>query len=386
MRPADRGFGIAGSTHLWTCNSTGLFELLDANSRRRTAIVELGELPRAILHLPLTVSRDGRSVFILHGLGSTETHLRIVDIVNGKVTAAHAGLPPMMWRAPLERPDGRLLLSERGARLILLDPTTRMREDSQVSGNAALPGFIGASPSVAGASLFAACALALLVGVATGLLPGLQSARMSPLHALGGARGTVGGRSMIRNVLVGVQVAVSLLLLIGALLLVGSFLRVSPQDPGFAASRVATGAISLPTRRYADPIAQSTLYERLREELGRAPGVHSATILAGLPLSGFLSRAPYVRADRVVPLNQRPLGPTRSVTPGYFATMGIPLRAGRDFTPRDDAAAPQVVISSASAASRLFRNEDPFRRVILSGSQNGGIPVEIVGSSATGIR
>jgi len=235
------------------------------------------------------------------------------------------------------------------------------------------------SRGIGGASLVAACALALLVGVATGLLPGLQSARVSPLHALGGARGTVGGRSTIRDVLVGVQVAVSLLLLIGAALLVGSFLRVSAQDPGFAASRVATGTISLPTRRYADPIVQSTLYERLREELGRAPGVHSAAIVAGLPLSGVLSRAPYVRADRVVPLNQRPLGPTRSVTPGYFATMGIPLRAGRDFTPRDDAAAPQVVILSASAASRLFPNEDSLGRVILSGSQNGGIPVEIVG-------
>jgi putative ABC transport system permease protein len=235
------------------------------------------------------------------------------------------------------------------------------------------------SHGIAGAPLFAACALAVVVGVATGVLPGVQASRMSALDALRGARGTVGGRSMIRSVLVGVQVAVSLLLLFGAVLLIGSFRRVSAQDPGFAVSHVATGTISLPARRYPDPLAQATMYERLREELGRAPGVRSAAIVAGLPLSGLLSRAPYVRADRVVPLNQRPLGPTRSVTPDYFTTMGIPLRAGRDFTPRDDAAAPPVVILSAAAASRLFPNEDPLGRVILSGSQNGGIPVEIVG-------
>jgi putative ABC transport system permease protein len=232
---------------------------------------------------------------------------------------------------------------------------------------------------IGGAPLFAACALALTVGVATGVLPGLHSARMRALDALCGARSTVGGRSTVRNVLVGVQVAVSLVLLFGAVLLIESFRRVSAQDPGFVVSRVATGTITLPTRRYPDPIAQNILYERLREELGRAPGVRSAAIITGLPLSGFLSRAPYVRADRAVPLNQRPLGATRSVTPDYFATMGIPMRAGRDFTARDDAAAPQVAIISVSTARRLFPEEDPLRRVILSGSQDGGIPVEIIG-------
>jgi hypothetical protein len=146
-RPADRGFGAAGPTHIWSCNSTGLFELFEANTRRRTASIELGEVSRAPPHIPLTVSRDGRSLFILQGLPPTETRLKVVDIAAGKVTADHTGLPPMMWRAPLERPDGRLLLSQRGASLILFDPRTGMREVSQVPGNAGPPGFIGASPS-----------------------------------------------------------------------------------------------------------------------------------------------------------------------------------------------------------------------------------------------
>jgi hypothetical protein len=145
-RPADRGFGAAGPTHIWDCNSTGLFELYDANTRRRTTIIELGENSRAPPHVPVTASRDGRSLFILQA-GPTETHLKIVDIASGQVTADYAALPPMIWRVPLERADGRLLLAQRDAHLILFDPITGAREDSQVPGNAAPRGFIGASPS-----------------------------------------------------------------------------------------------------------------------------------------------------------------------------------------------------------------------------------------------
>lgn len=227
--------------------------------------------------------------------------------------------------------------------------------------------------------LVAASALALLVGVATGAHPGLQSAKLRALDALRGSRGSKGGRHRLQDVLVGVQVAVSLVLLFAAALLTESFRRVSQQDPGFDVTNVLTATINLPPRNYPTPAAQNALYERVREQLDHAPGVSSAALVAGLPLSGALSRAPYARADRAVPLNQRPLGPTRSVTPGYFETLGIPLRGGRDFTPRDDLNAQPVVILSESTARSLFPDEDPIGRVILTGSQNGGIRAQVVG-------
>jgi len=227
--------------------------------------------------------------------------------------------------------------------------------------------------------LMAAAALAVLIGAATCIYPGLQSMKLRAADALRGSRGSRGGRHRLQEVLVAAQVAVSLVLLFSAALLTESFRRVSQQDPGFAPSRVLTAAINLPPRRYPTPQAQHLLHERLRERLANAPGVTSAALIAGLPLSGSLSRAPYARADRAVPLNERPLGPTRSITPGYFQTLGIPLVAGRDFTSRDDVEAPRVAIVSASTARRLFPDEDPIGRVILTGSQGGGIPAEIVG-------
>lgn len=227
--------------------------------------------------------------------------------------------------------------------------------------------------------LVAASVLALLVGVATGAHPGLQSAKLRALDALRGSRGSKGGRHRLQDVLVGVQVAVSLVLLFAAALLTESFRRVSQQDPGFDVTNVLTATINLPPRNYPTPAAQNALYERVREQLDNAPGVSSAALVAGLPLSGALSRAPYARADRAVPLNQRPLGPTRSVTPGYFETLGIPLRGGRDFTPRDDVNAQPVVILSESTARSLFPEEDTIGRVVLTGSQNGGIRAQVVG-------
>ena len=227
--------------------------------------------------------------------------------------------------------------------------------------------------------LVAAAALAVLTGMATCIYPALQSMRLRAIDVLRGTRGSRGGRHLIQELLVGAQVAVSLVLLFVAALLTESFRQVSQQDPGFHAARVLTAAINLPPRRYPTPQAQHLLYEQLRERLANAPGVSSAGLIAGLPLSGALSRAPYARADRAVPLNERPLGPTRSVTPGYFQTLGIPLRAGRDFSTRDDVEAPRVAILSESTARRLFPDEDPIGRVILTGSQGGGIRAEVVG-------
>jgi len=144
--PPNRGFGIAGPGSVWTCSASGRLELFDANARRRTASIELGELSRGIGQLPLTVSRDGRSLFLRQGVSLTESLLKIVDISAGEITAVHEALPASMWWAPLERPDGKLLLAQEYASLILLDPVTGAREESRLPGNG-LTGFITASPT-----------------------------------------------------------------------------------------------------------------------------------------------------------------------------------------------------------------------------------------------
>src|SRR5438132_7382515 len=100
-----------------------------------------------------------------------------------------------------------------------------------------------------------------------------------------------------------------------------------------------------------------------------------------VPLSGNYSGAPYARADgNPVPVNQRQLGLTRSILPGYFRTLGIPLLSGRDFTKQDKLDSPLVVILSNSTAKKLFPKENPIGRQILFGTDNGnGLPAEVVG-------
>jgi putative ABC transport system permease protein len=81
-----------------------------------------------------------------------------------------------------------------------------------------------------------------------------------------------------------------------------------------------------------------------------------------------------------VPVNQRPLGLSRSISPGYFRTLGIPLLAGRDFTDRDGVDQPWVVILSNATAKKLFPNEDPIGHQILFGTDKGnGRPAEVIG-------
>jgi putative ABC transport system permease protein len=164
-------------------------------------------------------------------------------------------------------------------------------------------------------------------------------------------------------------------------MLVSSFVRLSRQETGFRSDRVWTGGIGMPPAQYPDPASRVRFAERLQSELRNAPGVEAAALTDAVPLSGNSSRSPYTRADgNPVPVNQRQLGLTRSVSPGYFRTLGIPLFSGRDFNEQDKLDSPLVVILSNSTAKKLFPNENPIGRRILFGTENGnGLPAEVVG-------
>ncbi|MBS0660477.1 MAG: ABC transporter permease [Verrucomicrobia bacterium] len=229
-----------------------------------------------------------------------------------------------------------------------------------------------------------ALGLALLVGVAMGLYPALQGSGTDVSEALrDGGRGVSGsrGQQRFRKILVGAQVALSVVLLAGAGLLIDSFLRLYRQDAGFRAERLWIGAVGLPPAAYPDTPSKTRFTERLLSDLRNTPGVEAAAVGDSLPLNGNDSASPYVRAERgELPLNERPLGLTRAVAPGYFQALGVPLLRGRDFTDRDQHDAPLVVILSQATAKKLFPNEDPLGRRILFGTDNGsGLPSEVIG-------
>jgi putative ABC transport system permease protein len=181
--------------------------------------------------------------------------------------------------------------------------------------------------------------------------------------------------------LVAGQVCLSVVLVAGAAMLVSSFVRLSRQESGFRSERVWTGGIGLPPTQYPDNESRGRFAERLVAELQTLPGIEAVCVTDSVPLSGASSSSPYARVEgNPAPVNQRPLGLTRSVSPGYFRTLGIPLLSGRDFNERDKLEQPLVVVLSSATARKLFPNENPIGRQILFGTDNGnGLPAEIVG-------
>jgi predicted permease len=226
--------------------------------------------------------------------------------------------------------------------------------------------------------------LSLLTGLLMGVYPAWQSSRADLVGGLKDGGRTVGGgvgQQRFRRGLVAAQVALSVVLVGGAALLISSFVRLSRQDAGFRADRLWVAGLSLPSSKYPDLLSRVHFIERLLTEVQNFPGVESAAAVEARPLIGPASGTHYARVDaNPHPVNQRPLGPSHSITPGYFRTMGIPLLAGRDFNERDGAESPLVVILSRSTARKLFPDVDPLGRQLLLGAENGtGLAAEIVG-------
>ena len=227
-------------------------------------------------------------------------------------------------------------------------------------------------------------ALALFTGLAMGCYPAWQSSRADLVEGLkesGRAVSGSRGQHRFRRGLVSAQVALSMVLLAAAAMLVSSFVRLSNQATGFRSDHVWAAGIGLPAGRYPDPAARGRFAQRLTEELTASPGVETAATVDAVPMSGNYSQTPYARPDgNPLPVNQRPLGLTRSISPGYFRTLRIPLLAGREFTERDGADGPLAVILSNSTAKKLFPNESPLGKQVLFGVDNGnGLLAEVVG-------
>ena len=227
-------------------------------------------------------------------------------------------------------------------------------------------------------------AISLLTGLAMGMYPAWQSSRADLVEGLkDGGRAMTGsrGQQRFRRGLVAAQVGLSVVLLAGAALLIASFVRLSRQPSGFKTDNLWVGGVGMPPAQYPNPEARARFVERLLAELKTVPGIEAATASDGVPLNGNRSSSPYARVDgNPLPLNQRPLGLTRSVAPGFLTSFGIPLLAGRDFDERDGVDKPLVVLLSKSTAQRLFPNEDPLGKRIFFGTDNNtGLPAEVVG-------
>ncbi len=226
--------------------------------------------------------------------------------------------------------------------------------------------------------------LTTLIGLAFGLAPARQAARRDPHRDLeAGARTTGGTRGRARGALVVAEVALALVLLVGSGLLLRSLGRLLAVDPGFDPAHLLTLQVQVSGHRLDNEEATRRLFERTLDAVRRLPGVASAALTSQLPLSGDsdlygVHFDPSPAADPGEP--ERVHGTYRyAVSPGYFETLGIPLRRGRFLDERDRRGdAPAAVISEALAARRL-PGLDPLGRRLRIGASSLYTVVGVVG-------
>jgi putative ABC transport system permease protein len=168
------------------------------------------------------------------------------------------------------------------------------------------------------------------------------------------------------------EMALAVVLLVGAGLLIRSFSKLLAVDPGFRAERVVTFTIAAPETKYGKYPELRGLATGIIERMGRVPGSTGAAIVTGLPLSNMMMRTwAHIEGTPEDRPAARKVTDVAMVTPGYFATMGIPIVNGRDFTDRDGSGAPVVAIINQEFAKRYFPNENPIgKRIALGWEQD----------------
>jgi predicted permease len=209
-------------------------------------------------------------------------------------------------------------------------------------------------------------AVSLLSGLLLGLAPILAGFRVSLNDSLSqsGSRSGAGARTRRpQKALVVVEVALSLVLLVGAGLLIRSFLRLASVAPGFDPHHVLTAQVSLPSL-YQTGGRQVAFFARLLERVRGLPGVVSAGATAVLPLRGFTMAAPVTVEGHAGAAPEAADAALDIVTPGYFSALHIPLMAGRLLDARDTAGSPLVLVVNRAFARVFFPNEDPVGRRI----------------------
>ena len=223
-------------------------------------------------------------------------------------------------------------------------------------------------------------AVSVLAGLVFGLAPALAVSRPDLNTVLRSeGRGSTAGRrrNRFRSLLVVSQVALSTVLVIGAGLLVRSFLELRGVTAGFDTSHLLTMNITLPPARYGTGAPMIAFYDRLLRQVRSVPGVRSATVSSAMPLNPTRLSPSLPEGQPVVPLAERPLFNIQTFEPGYVETMRVPLLGGREFSERDDAQAPRVVMVNQTLARRFWPNENPVGKHILMGRAT--TPSEVIG-------
>jgi putative ABC transport system permease protein len=208
-------------------------------------------------------------------------------------------------------------------------------------------------------------ATAILIALFVGAIPSIVASRVDlrAFLASGGTRGLLGGRKTVRRILAVAQIAIVVILLTGAGLLLRSYLKVLASPTGYPLSTISASIqfssplSDVPSNpRYDTPEKRRQSFAEILHRLRHSPGVEAAGVIDVLPLSGSEMAATSLEVEGH-PAEQHPWIEIRRVSPDWFASMRIPLLAGRDFVSADGSDRPGVAVVNKAFAARYLDGE-----------------------------
>ena len=212
--------------------------------------------------------------------------------------------------------------------------------------------------------LIVAALCVFMVAAVVGILPALRLSSASAADALNqSARGSSGRDDGMRRTIVGIEVAVSIVLICGSVLLFKSLMRLQQVDTGVRAPNVVTASVDIGRDKYPTAAHAIAFYDRVIEEMRAIPGVESATIAGDVPLEGTGGENLRMPGNA----DQRLLVRFKRADAGYFETMGLEVIGGRGFTAGDRLGAPYVTVINEALVSDLkaaFGMDDPIGQIV----------------------
>ena len=240
--------------------------------------------------------------------------------------------------------------------------------------------------------------VSVLTGILFGLVPALQAGEVDVHETLKEAGRGTSARHWLRSSLVIVEVATTMVLLVGAGLMIRSFYRLENVNPGFSYENLTSFTVSLPQKKYPTEVERSAFFNQLLQNLRSLPGVQHVGAASGLPLGNNGWQTSFMIDGRPKPPPQdAPLMEACTVTPDYFRAMNIPLLHGRYYTDHDDRsfiagkdlskmddgqrlqAGVNVIIVDEQFAKRYWPNEDAVGKRIRFGFDEKAPVLEVVG-------
>ncbi|MFC1559346.1 ABC transporter permease [Gemmatimonadota bacterium] len=225
-------------------------------------------------------------------------------------------------------------------------------------------GSLGISEAgIDGSVLLFALVASVVTGLIFGIVPALRGTSLNLTNQLkGGQRSTEGsGSARLRSGMVVVQVALSIMLLIGAGLLIRSLGEQTRTDLGFQPANLLVGEILLPANEYSEADQRIAFYSSIKADIEARPGVQSVSLITMLPVRSSGNDI-YVWTPDDPPASSQDTRSSyfRIVFPDYFETMGIEMKMGRDFEETDAAGTPRVIVISQEMVDTYFPDQNPI--------------------------